>query len=144
MLRMNNYSNLVHNISTLLEQARNKIVQAVDSFLVRTYWHIGRQIVEFEQQGNKRAGYGQELLKRLSDDLSKQFGAGFSIDNLERMRKFYITWPVLSCESEKSATVLRKSINLSWSHYLRLMTIKDPSERSFYEIEAVENKRMIL
>jgi len=126
-----NYPNLVKNISVLLEQARKGVVQQINTFLVQTYWHIGKQIVEFEQKGKGRAKYGEAILKRLSYDLTERFGRGFSVDNLENMRRFYTVFP-------KSETVFRNS-NLNWSQYLRLMRIKDYDERSFYEIECAEN-----
>jgi uncharacterized protein DUF1016 len=69
------------------------------------YWEIGRRIVEHEQAGKERAAYGEEILTRLSADLTKRFGRGFSVDNLERAWKFYLTYP----SAQKSATALRKS-----------------------------------
>jgi len=66
-----------------------------------TYWHVGRRLVEQEQQGSARAGYGEQLLKRLSLDLSKRFGRGFSERNLEQMRAFYLGWPISQAASAK-------------------------------------------
>ncbi|SDI31000.1 Predicted nuclease of restriction endonuclease-like (RecB) superfamily, DUF1016 family [Chryseobacterium taeanense] len=136
---------LVKNISALLENARNKVVVAVNQTIVLTYFEIGRMIVEDEQNGENRAEYGKAVLKDLSLHLSARFGKGFSVENLDRMRFFYKTY-----SEEISSTVLTNSqnqishtpsakFNLSWSHYLKLMRIKDNNERKFYEIESYKN-----
>jgi len=122
--------NLFQNIKILLHNARNQVVRAVNSAMVNTYFEIGKLIVEHEQQGQKKAIYGKETLKELSKGLSEEFGKGFSVDNLENMRKFYFTYG-------KSETVSRK-FELSWSHYVFLMRL-DKRERNFYEIEATQN-----
>ena len=83
------YSGLIGGIGELLESARRASARAVNAFMTATYWEIGRRIVEFEQGGEKRAGYGRALLQRLSGDLAVRFGRGFSVDNLESMRLFY-------------------------------------------------------
>jgi hypothetical protein len=70
--------------------------------MTTTYWHVGRRLVEQEQQGAARAGYGEQLLKRLSLDLSKRFGRGFSERNLEQMRAFYLGWPISQAASAKT------------------------------------------
>lgn len=141
-------------IAKLLRSARQQVVRTVNQTMIHTYFEIGRRIVEEEQQGKKRAEYGKQLLKGLSEVLAKEFGKGFSVQNLERMRSFYLTY-------RKSSTVLTKSENtsqtpyaesenanqptvpdefkLSWSHYLKLMRIDDENERKFYEIEAQKN-----
>jgi len=93
--------------------------------LVKTYWEIGKRIVEFKQSGKERADYGSGLLDRLSRDLIEKYGRGFSTDNLERMRKFYSTFP-------KSETLSRK---LTWSHYCLIMRLDEKLARSFYAIE---------
>lgn len=136
---------LVKNISALLENARNKVVVAVNQTIVLTYFEIGRMIVEDEQNGKNRAEYGKAVLKDLSLHLTARFGKGFSVENLDRMRFFYKTY-----SEEISSTVLTNSqnqishtpsakFNLSWSHYLKLMRIKDNNERKFYEIESYKN-----
>lgn len=83
------YGDLVGEIGTLLELARSTSARAVNAVMTATYWEVGRRIVEFEQGGQARAGYGKELLKRLSADLGARLGRGFSQDNLERCRLFY-------------------------------------------------------
>lgn len=121
---------LYQDIKTLLHNARNQVVRAVNTTMVHTYFEIGRLIVEHEQGGQEKAGYGKETLKDLSDSLLDEFGKGFSVDNLENMRKFYLTYG-------KSETVSRK-FNLSWSHYVFLIRL-DERERNFYELESTEN-----
>ncbi|MCL4155664.1 UNVERIFIED_CONTAM: hypothetical protein GTU68_055786 [Idotea baltica] len=123
--------------------------------MVLTYFEIGRMIVEEEQNGKERAAYGKEILKELSKVLTQEFGKGFSVDNLENMRKFFLAYgkyETLSRISQKqiSETLSRKfeskkqqtlsdPFNLSWSHYLKLMRIDDENERKFYEIESFKN-----
>ena len=102
--------------------------------MVYTYYEIGRYIVEDEQNGQNRAEYGKSVLKKLSAYLTPKFGKGFSVDNLQNMRNFYLCY-------SKYETLSRNSVfTLSWSHYLKLMRISNPEERRFYEIEATENK----
>lgn len=99
------YVALVGDVAALLEAARHTAVRAVNAVMTATYWEIGRRIVEFEQGGEVRAGYGEELLKRLSADLVARLGKGFSPDNLERCRLFYARFP----RELISATALRIS-----------------------------------
>ncbi|MGH7795112.1 MAG: PDDEXK nuclease domain-containing protein [Candidatus Binatia bacterium] len=99
------YDSLIGAIRSLVETARHSAARSVNALMTATYWEIGRRIVEFEQRGKKRAGYGQELLKRLSSDLCARFGRGFGVDNLQRMRGFYLAWG----REQIYATVSRKS-----------------------------------
>ena len=117
------YQELVQQIRQTFLQGQEKAVIAVNTHLVQTYWSIGQYIVEYEQGGDPTASYGKQLLLQLSKDLSQELGKGFSRSNLQRMRQFYIEYP--NC-----ATV---SHNLGWSHYVELLKIEDPLERSFYE-----------
>lgn len=103
----NNYSGLIGGIAELLDSSRRASVRAVNALMTATYWEIGRRIVEFEQSGKRRAGYGEELLKRLGADLSRRFGRGFSTDNLENMRVFYMMFRDAKKISE---TASRKSV----------------------------------
>ena len=159
---------LFSNISALLENARKRVAVAVNQAMVLTYFEICRMIVEDEQKGENRAEYGKALLKGLSLHLTEKFGKGFSEDNLSNMRNFYISYSDKSISEtsyrksieEKSETMSRisenqisslpltdlkisqtKSVNfnLSWSHYLKLIRIKDLNERKFYEIESFKN-----
>ena len=148
---------LAQKIASLVEESRRHVAAQVNSVMVRTYFEIGRAIVENEQGGNARAAYGRGLLKELSRRLAKRFGKGFSVDNLENMRRFYQTYgeripetPSRFSADEKSETASRffaelapstpSPFMLSWSHYLFLMRIDNPAERSFYEHESIEER----
>lgn len=124
-------NNIYQNISKLLQQARKNVNRAVNSAMVYTYFEIGRIIVEEEQEGKKRASYGKELIKNLAEKLTQEFGKGFSVRNIEQMRKFY---SVYSKTQKVSA-----EFKLSWSHYIKLCRINNIDERDFYEIEAINN-----
>lgn len=100
----NNYAGLVSGINQLLEGARHATVRVANSLMTATYWEVGRRMVKFEQGGKRRAGYGDELLERLSVDLTRRLGRGFGVDNLENMRRFYLVLP----ETKISETVSRK------------------------------------
>ena len=124
------YDRLLQNVGEALRQGRQQAVYAVNSAMVRTYWEIGREIVEFEQNGNERAEYGSDVLNRLSKDLTERYGKGFSRGNVFYMRKLFITYPKVQTLSEL----------LTWSHYIELLKIDDPLERSFYEKECEEER----
>jgi len=151
-----NYNLLIGDISSLLESARRTSARAVNTILTAAYWEIGRRIIEFEQSGEERAEYGHQLLKNLSYDLTKNFGRGFSADNLESMRLFYLTYSLIEISEtvsrkfdlEKSETSSRKlndeffseRFPLPWSHYVMLVRrIKEDDIRKFYESEALRS-----
>jgi len=98
--------------------------------LVQTYFELGRRIVEKEQEGKEEAGYGEYLIQSLSEELTIEFGRGYSKRNLELIRKFYLTYKIA-----KSPISQR----LTWTHYLHLVRIENEAERSFYEVETVQN-----
>ncbi len=114
------------SIGLLLEEGRGEAFRAVNSILVRTYWRIGRQMVEFEQGGKEKSEYGSALLGKLSGDLVSRYGKGFSRSNLYLMRELYIKYPKIQTLSGK----------LSWSHYSELLSIEDDMARRFYEIQS--------
>ena len=91
---------LYERVAQILEQARGQIARTVNTAMVQSYWLVGREIVEVEQAGEQRAGYGEELIDRLSRRLRKVFGKGFSIQNLRLMRQFYLTFPTGSALPE--------------------------------------------
>jgi predicted nuclease of restriction endonuclease-like (RecB) superfamily len=143
----------VEEIRTLIVSARTTVARGVDLVQVHTNFEIGRRIVEQEQQGKGRAAYGMKVVKALAHHLKDEFGNGFSERNLAYMRTFYVLYrerrPILQTASAKSAiartrsggllataTGSSKPFTLSWSHYVFLIGIKNPDERSFYEIEA--------
>ena len=116
------YNSLLAHICEALEYGRKKAVSRINESIVETYWTIGKYIVDFEQAGNEKAEYGSETLKRLSKDLIIRYGNGFGLSNVYRMRQLYTAFPIFATVSQK----------LSWSHYVELLKIADPLERSFY------------
>lgn len=131
-----NQTDFYKKVANLLKEARKSVVQAVNKTMVYTYFEIGRMIVEEEQNGKERAEYGKQILKELSNRLNAEFGKGFSVDNLENMRKFYLRYSISETLSRKSET---PDFQLGWSHYLKLIRIDNEAERKFYEIEAKLN-----
>jgi hypothetical protein len=87
------YGGLIGGIAELLKAARRSAARTINALMTATDWEIGRRIVEFEQGGEKRAEYGEGLLARLADDLTVRFGRGFSRQNLQRFRQFYLSQP---------------------------------------------------
>lgn len=161
--------NWIKQAVNLIESARQQAIRQTNSLMVFTYFHLGKLILEQEQQGKTKAKYGEAIIKQLSAELTKQFGRGFSEDNLENMRLFYSLYKQKFEAYEISETVSRKSYKsqksktpsakyvqteksetlsrisfpelfpLSWSHYVTLLRVKDVNERSFYEIESAQN-----
>ncbi|MFJ2460224.1 YhcG family protein [Pseudomonas neuropathica] len=113
---------LLGDLGELIRQARQKVLRVVDTIQVQTCWQIGRHIVEFEQDGARRAGYGKQLLAILAKDLTVQFGKGFDETNLRKMRLFYQTFPIRDA--------LRPE--LSWTHYRRLLRVESDKARQWY------------
>ncbi|MBR2453512.1 MAG: DUF1016 family protein [Clostridia bacterium] len=120
---------VVKEIRSILDTARNNVAQQVNNELLCTYWHIGRIICEYEQSDSARADYGKQTLRALSKELTKEFGKGFSVSNIQFMRRFYQTYQI-----QQTA-----SVKLSWSHYCELLSISDGDKRSFYEKEAAKS-----
>ena len=158
------YGQVLSSMVELLETARRTSARAVNSIMTATYWEIGRRIVEFEQEGQRRAEYGAEIVSRFAADLKKQFGRGFSKRNVEQMRLFYLAWPIaqtLSAQSDsqnlpkaqpalqnqhsnddsdvKTIHSIAKVFPLPWSHYVRLLSLDDDKARNFYEDEALRS-----
>jgi len=141
---------LYASIRALITSARNTIARGVDLVQVHTNFEIGRHIVEYEQQGEVRATYGQELLNQLADRLTAEFGKGFGRSNIAYSRSFYLAYrerrPIVQTASGLLASSFQtiqtvsgqseRPFSLSWSHYVFLLGIKKADERSFYEIEA--------
>lgn len=144
---------LYESIKSLLEKAKNQIVRNVNITMVLTYYEMGRIIVEDEQKGEYRAEYSKKVLEQLSKQLTKEFGKGYSMSNLEYIRKFYSVYRQRIPQSligksgksrkTKAAAIPQSLIGefkvpfvLSWTHYIQLLKIEDDWERNFYEIEA--------
>ena len=152
------YDALLTGVSGLLNQSRTATARVVNGLMTATYYELGRRIVEFEQGGKERAGYGEELIDRLSVDLAKKFGRGFSRSNLFQIRAFYIEWGIVQTVSgqfqiraKPAAEVKTQSLAgfsgslfttetfpLPWSNYVRLMTVPNRTARGFYEEEAIK------
>jgi len=129
------YTTVLNAVVELMESARHAAARSVNALMTAAYWEIGRRIVEYEQGGEQRAGYGEYIIKRLSADLTTKLGRGFSQRNLEQMRRFYQTWPIpqtLSAESD-----VGDRFPLPWSHYTKLLSVKSSEARAFYEAEAL-------
>jgi hypothetical protein len=141
----------LREVRNLIVSARATVARGVDLVQVHTNFEIGRRIVEQEQKGKGRAAYGEEVIKALADRLTGEFGKGFSLSNLKSMRQFYLLYmPRISQsktvqlgKSRKSQSVTGQfktepaiAFTLSWTHYVFLLRINNPDERSFYEIES--------
>jgi predicted nuclease of restriction endonuclease-like (RecB) superfamily len=152
------YIDLHGGIIDLLESARRATARTINTIMTATYWEIGRRIVEAQQKGKRRAGYGEQLIARLAADLTERFGRGFGADNLELMRLFYLTYPpekiseslnrksMGTDDGEISESLIRKftlddlaqAFTLSWTHYIRFIRrCSSDDERRFYEAEAL-------
>ena len=118
---------MIEQIKQVMGQARANVAKVVNNELITAYWNIGRIIVEHEQENNERATYGKQTLKELSKVLTEEFGKGFSVSNLQFMRRFYQTYQIQQT----------LSVKLSWSHYCELLLISEDDKRSFYEKECV-------
>ena len=90
--------NLIQELKNIIYQAKQDVVSVVNTTMIKTYWEIGRMIVEDEQEGEKRAKYGTA---QLSSELTKEFGRGFNVTNLRNMRRFYIIFPIRETLSPK-------------------------------------------
>lgn len=126
---INNNEKMVKEIKEIILNSRKNISYQINNSLLNAYWNVGRIIVENEQNGNIKGEYGKQIIKQLSKELRNVLGSGFSVSNLQYMRRFYITYP-------KQQTV---SVKLSWSHYCELLSISNDDERSFYEKECINS-----
>jgi predicted nuclease of restriction endonuclease-like (RecB) superfamily len=126
----NNYKNLLLQIKNTFVEGQSVAVKMVRRQMVLTYWAIGKNIVEFEQNGREKAVYGSKVLENISKDLSDQLGRGFSRTNLINMRLCFIKYPNLNLLSDQ----------LTWGHIVELLGIEHELERSFYEKQTVIEK----
>lgn len=113
---------LANTIVNEVKRSKQYLAMNISSVMVKTYWTIGRYIVEFEQKGSTKAKYGSNTMTKLSKVLTMKLGRGYSRPNLNNMRKFYLLYPI--CQM---------SDKLTWSHICELITINDEIERSFNE-----------
>ena len=158
------YAGVHEGIVALVQDARHTAARSVNALMTSTYWEIGRRIVEAEQQGKRRAGYGDALIKRLAIDLTAQFGRGFGWRNLFQIRAFYLAWPdILQTASAMSSIAapaeqklqaapailenafaaapslpaIASRFPLPWSAYVRLLSVGSDAARKFYQAEAL-------
>ena len=142
------YEVIFGDVSGIIDAARESATRAVNAAMTAAYWLIGHRIVEFEQSGEERAAYGSALIERLADDLTQRFGRGFSRQNLQNMRLFYLAYPpdkirqTVSGKSDGDSIEARLGAFLSvfplpWSAYVRLLSVKNVRAREFYEAEAL-------
>ena len=159
------YDTVFRRVAGIVDAARLSAARSVNAFMTGAYWMIGRHIVEFEQSGEERAAYGAKLIEKLATDMTRRFGRGFSRQNLWQMRQFGLAYPperILQTLSGESAQPLPRSSNLQtpsgdssatltnvrledlissfplpWSAYVRLLSVKNPRAREFYEAEAL-------
>ena len=129
LINNNEINNIFNAIKQLVINSKNKVYSAVNTEMLNLYWNIGKAIMEI-QQGDERANYGDAVLEKLSEKLTAEFGKGFSKRNLERMRKFYIYFPIATTVSSQ----------LSWSHYLELIKIDEDAKRNFYLNECINSR----
>lgn len=128
----NELKSLIHDLKVLVKKARYNAVYSVNAEMLKAYHGIGRRIVEEEQKGSKRAGYGGRLIETISTELIKEFGRGFSTTALKNMRIFYTVYKDMIGQS-----VTDKFYKLSWTHYCELIKISDEAKRRYFESYAV-------
>ena len=120
---------MIQEITNLVNEVKDNLAKEINKSITYVYWNIGRIIVSNENEYNNRLEYGKEVLKGISNELTKYLGKGYSVSNLKYMRVFYKTYPNFGEINEK----------LSWSHYIELMIIKDKDKRNFYEKECINS-----
>ena len=161
----NSYQKALSDIKQLVQQARYASARSVNAIMTAAYWEIGRRIVQVEQKGKQRADYGERVIRKMAQDLTKSLGKGFSFRNLNKYRKFYLAYSHIQKVPTVSAlfkiaqkTVLKKPIKplktqsfleiqdklpeifpLPWSAYVQLLSVQDKDARKFYEEEALRN-----
>jgi len=157
MKQNSNTNHLYNSIKELIENSKSNIARNVNTTIIFTYFEIGRMIVEDEQSGKSRANYAEQTLKQLSMDLTRDFGKGFSLRNLEYFRKFYLNYShrvskisvaktpgptrtfKYAGEISQTLSAFSQTFHLTWSHYILLMKIDNKDEQRFYEIESERN-----
>jgi len=138
--KQDDYAALIKDISGVLESVRKASVRSINALLTTAYWSVGRRIIEFEYHRRDRSEYyGDRLIEKLAGDLSRKLGKGFSKSNLFLMKSFYLAYSnIFQTVSAQSQLVeLSNKFSLPWSHYVRLLSVKDEESRKFYESEAL-------
>ena len=122
------YRYVIDDVKQIIINGRNIAYGAVNSALLLTYWNIGKRIIEVEQDGKQRADYGKQLIKVLSDVLTKEFGKGFSERNLADFYNFFPDEQILQTRLQ----------NLTWSHFRNLLRVPDENARLWYMNESAK------
>jgi predicted nuclease of restriction endonuclease-like (RecB) superfamily len=112
-------------VHAILDEAKSKIYEAANNIMTYAYWNVGKRIIEQEQKGNRKAKYGSYLIKRLSQELSDEYGTGFSVANIRNCRQLYLTFP----KESYGYSLIGK---IHWSHLRTIMRLDDEEERNFY------------
>ena len=122
------HEGIYQSVAEILRAARANAYRAINFTMVEAHWNLGRKIVEEEQKGLERAGYGAQLIEQLSERLGNEFGRGFSAQSLWNMRQFYQCFPIRSA--------LRRE--LTWTHYKALIRIEKKGARTWYLNEVAD------
>ena len=125
--------NILNDVQTIIEVSQKEAYRSVNTILSQRNWLIGYRIAEEELAGEERAEYGAEVIKKLSRELTKRYGKGYTKTNLYSFYRFYKCFPeIFHSVSGKSA------FKLSWTHYRILLQVHDETARKWYEKEAYE------
>ncbi len=130
------YIGLVWQIIWLLEQSKKQVLRHINTTMITTYWQIGKYIIEYEQWWLDRAQYGAWLIQQLSNDITKQFGKGFSYRSIQRYKQFYLTFPDYASTAGRIEHIWR-------AHILRIMHLNNVEEQQFFIIETSKEKRSL-
>ena len=126
----------IHDIQDILESARQKSYAAINTVMLEAYWKVGKRIVDEEQEGRERADYGKYIIRNLSEELTKNFGKGFSERTIREYRQFYILFP----DFQVNEIWRTLSAKLTWSHFQKVFKIQNPDARTYYLKESAENQ----
>lgn len=119
-----------HDVHEILDEAKSKTYETANNIMTYAYWNVGKRIIEQEQKGNRKAKYGSYLIKRLSQELSDEYGTGFSVANIRNCRQLYLTFP----KESYGYSLIGK---ICWSHLRTIMRLDDEEERNFYLNEVI-------
>ncbi|KUG12320.1 hypothetical protein BEI02_07845 [Elizabethkingia sp. HvH-WGS333] len=126
----------INDIQDILESARQKSYAAINTVMLEAYWKVGKRIVDEEQEGRERADYGKYIIRNLSEELTKNFGKGFSERTIREYRQFYMLFP----DFQVNEIWRTLSAKLTWSHFQKVFKIQNPDARTYYLKESAENQ----